>query len=283
MTRVDPSVTRLATALPGLVAEVRRGRAAAQPIVVSGPPSASAELRRLLTEDGDESLVGAVGILDLDRPELAHAAVIVYLIRRAATPADEAALRRADRQGRPLLCLVMTDEAGRGPVLPYVRATDVIRVPALGRPAIRALATRITARVPEQAWVLAEALPALEPGVARALVERSARRTAVRAAVAGGRRPAMPELTTGQLRLVLRLAAARGVEPEGATAAVGLVGAVATGLLGRALARRLRTALPLPGWAVDAAVAYAGTRAVGRATVARTGGRAVSGTPAARL
>jgi uncharacterized protein (DUF697 family) len=76
----------------------------------------------------------------------------------------------------------------------------------------------------------------------------------------------LPVLTLNQLRLVLRIAAAHGVEidqqrlPE-------VLGTIAAGYGFRAVARQALGALPVAGWAVKGAVAYAGTRALGEAAV----------------
>jgi uncharacterized protein (DUF697 family) len=73
-------------------------------------------------------------------------------------------------------------------------------------------------------------------------------------------------LTLNQMRLVLRIAAAHGVEisndrlPE-------LVAVLGGGLGLRALARELVDLVPGVGWAVKGAIAYAGTRALGEAAV----------------
>ena len=73
-----------------------------------------------------------------------------------------------------------------------------------------------------------------------------------------------PVLTLNQIRLVLRLAAAHGVEvdqdrwPE-------VLATVGAGLGFRAVARQLVGAIPVAGWLVKGTVAYAGTRAVGEA------------------
>jgi uncharacterized protein (DUF697 family) len=71
-------------------------------------------------------------------------------------------------------------------------------------------------------------------------------------------------LTLNQLRLVLRLAAAHGVEvdqqrlPE-------VLATIGAGLGFRAVARQLLGAVPVAGWLVKGGIAYAGTRALGEA------------------
>ncbi len=76
----------------------------------------------------------------------------------------------------------------------------------------------------------------------------------------------LPVLTLNQVRLVLRIADAYGFEidrerlPE-------VLGVVGSGLGFRAVARRAIGYVPLVGWAVKGAVAYAGTRALGEAAM----------------
>ena len=225
------------------------------------------ELRARLSEGGDAALVQQVGILDLERPELAGAAGIVYLIRGVATPADEHALRRAERLRLPILCLVLTDGSRDGGVLPYVPATDVLRTRALDAAAVRWIGRRLTARAPEAAWALASGLPALREGVRRSLIERYARGNALIAAATFVPGQDFPTLTLNELRMTLRLAAAAGAEPRRAQG-LAIATSLGGGLALRAVARRLGAMRPLPRWAVQAAVAYAGTRAIGLAAAA---------------
>ena len=78
--------------------------------------------------------------------------------------------------------------------------------------------------------------------------------------------PDFPVLTLNQIRLVLRLGAAHGVEidqqrlPE-------VLATVAAGFGFRAVARQLLGAIPVAGWAVKGGVAYGGTRALGEAAM----------------
>jgi hypothetical protein len=261
-------LAQLVTALPRLTSEARRGAESVRPIAVSGPPSVVAELKRLLTDEGDTALVGSVGILELDRPELANAAAIVYTIRGESTPADEHALRRADRQGLPLLCLVLSDRPP-GRLLPYVLATDVVVVPTL-EGAVEPLAKRLARRTPEQAWALAARLPALRGAVSEEIVRRAALHNGLAAAASRGRGTDVGPITQTQLRMILRLASAAGAPIEG-PAPLPLLGAAGVGLAFRELARVARNRLPGPPWLVNAAVAFGGTLLLGRVAQRRLG------------
>ena len=76
----------------------------------------------------------------------------------------------------------------------------------------------------------------------------------------------MPVLTLNQIRLVLRIAVAHGQEVDNRRA-VELLGVVGAGFGLRTVARELLDLVPVAGWALKGAVAYAGTKAVGEAAV----------------
>jgi hypothetical protein len=240
------------------------------PLLVSGPPSKALELTRALTEGGQQELVRRVGLVELERPELARSSALVYVVAGAATPADEHALRRADRQRIPIVCLILAGAEGEPPgrILPYVLATDVVRARALDRDAIDAVARRIGVRAPNAAWALARRLPALRVGVRREVVERTAIAAATLAAfsprAAGSDLPALSLL---HVRMALRLEAAGGPTTRAAEAAAVAV-SLASGAALRQTARTLLRAPVLPSWVVRAGVAYAGTRALGQAALA---------------
>jgi uncharacterized protein (DUF697 family) len=271
---VRQALTRVLPALPRLTRELEGEEPL--PLLVSGPPSTALELSRLLTEGGDASLVRRVGLLDLERPELAGSPAVVYVVKGTPTPADEHALRRADRRRIPIVCLILGDAPPDGRLLPYVLATDVVRCRALDEPTLAAIARRIAIRAPDAAWALARRLPALRGGVQREQVARASVQAAVLAALSDRvPGPDLPALALIQIRMALRLEAASGREARGAQGpAVG--GVLAGGLAFRGLARLLTRALPLPAAAVRAGVAYGGTRALGEAALALEG-RASSG------
>jgi uncharacterized protein (DUF697 family) len=145
-----------------------------------------------------------------------------------------------------------------------VLATDVIRAPAIAPETIGAVARRVAVRAPEAAWALAARLPPLRDGVSQALVRRYALRNAVVSAATFVPGPDLPALAANEIRMALRLATARGSD-SAAMPVVAFAAAVGGGLALRGLARRLSALMPLPAWAIQAAVAYAGTRALGEA------------------
>jgi uncharacterized protein (DUF697 family) len=76
----------------------------------------------------------------------------------------------------------------------------------------------------------------------------------------------LPVLTRNQLRLVLRIAAAYG-EKVDAQRLPEIAATIGSGLALRALAREALDLVPVAGWALKGAVAYAGTLALGEAAV----------------
>jgi uncharacterized protein (DUF697 family) len=76
----------------------------------------------------------------------------------------------------------------------------------------------------------------------------------------------LPVLTLNQIRLVLRIALAYGQELDNRRA-VELLGVVGAGFGMRTVARELLDLVPVAGWALKGAIAYAGTKAVGEAAV----------------
>ena len=84
----------------------------------------------------------------------------------------------------------------------------------------------------------------------------------------------LPVLTLNQIRLVLRLEQAYGHEIDPRERLPEIAATLGVGFGLRAVARELLDLVPVAGWAVKGAVAYAGTRALGEAAVraARTPG-----------
>jgi uncharacterized protein (DUF697 family) len=261
-----PHVKRVLSSVPRVAREVDSADEG-RPILVSGPPSAALELEQLLVAGGDPGAVRRVSVLELDDPELAKSPVLVYVIKGGFTPTDERTLRRAEWQSIPMMCLLLDGRQAGGVVLPYVRATDVIRAESLGPELIDDLARRIAALAHDAAPALARRLPALRTGVGEAIVDRAARRTAVLGALSGpADGPDLPAMALVELRMGMQVAAAHGNNAPPLQIATA-VGALAGGFALRGLSRGLVAALPVPGWLVRASVAYGGARALGAAAV----------------
>ena len=69
--------------------------------------------------------------------------------------------------------------------------------------------------------------------------------------------------------MVLRLEQAFGLDTDRRERAPELLATIAAGFGFRAVARQLLDLVPVAGWAVQGAVAYAGTRALGEAALMR--------------
>jgi len=231
----------------GAVARANRDR---RPLAVGG--ALAAQLRKELVAGGDETAVTLAG------PE--GAAAYVHVLGGAVSEDDRRALRSARKAGVPILVLAR----GRSYV-PHVLAQDIVVVePGKGFPIDEladVLVRRAAGTVP-----LAARLPALRPAVCEALVHNASIQNGVIGAAVFLPGVDLPVLTLNQLRLVLRVAAAHGLEvgPGRIPEALGIVGA-ALGF--RTVARSFAGLVPGLGWAVKGGVAYTGTRALGEAAV----------------
>lgn len=128
------------------------------------------------------------------------------------------------------------------------------------------LAPRIVKALEEEYLVpLAKGYPFFRRAVCDEIIRNNARQNAVIGAlpVPGAD---MPVMTANQGRMVLLIAAAYGEELSFQRARE-LLGVLAAGIGLRALARQVLKFIPIGGWAASAALGYAGTLAMGRATV----------------
>lgn len=200
--------------------------------------------------------------------------MLVYAVEGGVLrPDDDAALRLAERLGVGSVCLL----AGAGTVVPpvaHVLATNVVPVaPGVSAPFDR-IAERVAAVGAGSAAALAAALPALRPAVCREIVRHFSRMNGLIGAAVFVPGVDLPALALNQLRMVLRLAAAHGIEVDRRRAPE--VAAVIGAALGfRALARGGLVLLPGLGWIYKGGIAYAGTKAIGEAAIAYFESRAV--------
>ena len=236
----------------GLVKELRIAAEDTRPLVVSGP--LAAQLEKELSRGAAPGAVRVDG-----RPE--DAAVLVRVLAGTPTPEDEKVLRAAKRAKVPVVAVQTGTEIYD---IPYVLATDVvICLPGSGFP-VEEIAQIIAARLGESGTGVAARLPVVREPLSDVLIEQFSRQNAIAAVAIFVPGADFPVLTLNQIRLVLRLGAAHGVEvdqdrwPE-------VLATVAAGLGFRTVARRLLGAIPVAGWLVKGTVAYAGTRAVGEA------------------
>jgi len=243
------------TAVRGTLQEIAASERAGKPLVVGGARELAGVLRREL---GRGASPGAVR--GDDAPE--GAAVLVYVLGGDPRPEDEEALVRARRARVPIVGVV-AGPAAEDLAVPNVLATDLVRVPAGEGFPLGAIARAVAARLGEDGAPLAGSVPLLRDAVRDRLVETFARRDGIVGAAVFVGGADLPLLVLNEIRLVLRLAQTYGLGTDARDRLPELVGVVAAGLGLREAARALHERLPVPRWAVQGAVAYAGTRVLG--------------------
>jgi uncharacterized protein (DUF697 family) len=207
-----------------------------------------------------------------DREQLRRAAVVVYGGEAAHTldDATRADLEVVGRVGRPLLAVLEgvelpTDVSIEASRVRGVEPESVLAVKGGHFPEKRVLRA-IASRTGTSGAALAVRLPALRPYVVDSIIDTAARRNAVIAAAIWIPGADMPLLAAVEMRMVLHIGVCYGVE-IGADRAVELLGLLGAGFGLRTAARELLDVVPVAGWVVKSGVAYAGTRALGRAAV----------------
>ena len=236
----------------GLVREARQFDGSSAYVAVSG--AGAHELAAALAAGGDRAAV----VVDGDP---VRAAVAIRLVDGEPAAAETAVLRRISSAGTPLLVV----RRGGAERLPYVLAGDVLEV---GTELPVAEVVAALARVAGEAGpALAARLPVLRGAVARRLIGTTSLANAAIAASPWMKQAQLPLLTIAQARMLLQLGLSRGDvlprDPKALALAAGpvVLSPVAVGLGARELVRRL----PFGGPVIRAAVAYAGTRALGAA------------------
>jgi uncharacterized protein (DUF697 family) len=234
-------------ALLSLVREVRRGSGDRRPLAVAGARELLPIIARQLREGGDSSAVV--------EGQVESAAVLVWV-----GPPDEDALRAATRAGVPIVAV--SDADG----LPYVLATDIVHVPRGQGFPVEEIARAVARKLGEDGTALAARLPVLRRAICDELIRSFSKKNAIISAAVFVPGVDLPVLTLNQARLVLRIALAYGQEID-KERALELLGVVGAGFGMRTVARELLDLVPVAGWAVKGAVAYAGTKAIGEAAV----------------
>ena len=241
----------------GVLGELRTAAKKNEPLVVSGAPELAGVLRRELTRGGVASAVREQGPME-------GAAGVVHVLAGPLGTDDENLLQEAARLRIPT-AVVVAGPSSPGHI-PYVLDENVVRVERGAGFPIETIAKRLARMLGEAGTPLAARLPVLRRAVCEELIRRFSRQNAIIGVVVFLPGADLPVLTLNQVRLVLRIADAHGFEvdrerlPE-------VLGVIASGLGFRALARKTVGYVPLIGWAVQGAVAYTGTRAIGEAAL----------------
>ncbi len=239
-------------AIRKLIKELSAAGKERKPVAIGGAMEIARTLERELVRGGDPS---AVRVGD---PE--GAAVYVYI----ATRNDESALKRARRARVPVVAVTFDDAD-----LPFVYATDVVRLGPGERLPVERIAEAIAARLGEDGAPLAARLPVLRGAVCDRIVASFARKNGLAAAALFVPGADLPVLALNQVRMLLLLDLAFGLELEPKQRLPEIVATVGAGLGLRAVARELLDVVPVAGWAVKGAIAYAGTRTLGQAAIRR--------------
>lgn len=236
----------------GLVKELRVAAEDTRPLQVSG--ALASQLEKELARGGAPGAVRSGGRIE-------DAAVLVRVLGGAPTEEDERKLREAKRAKVPVVAVQTGTEVFD---VPYVLATDVVTCrPGAGFP-VEEIAAAVAARLGEGGTALAARLPVVRKQVCDGMIERFSRQNGIVGAAFFVPGADFTVLTLNQIRLVLRLAAAHGVEvdqnrlPE-------VLATLGAGFGFRALARQVLGVIPVAGWVVKGGIAYAGTRALGEA------------------
>jgi uncharacterized protein (DUF697 family) len=199
--------------------------------------------------------------------DLEGGALLVWCVEGdRPSAADENAFRLADRKDVDVLCILVGAGAGAAEDIPYVLATDVIRMAPGAEIPLEVVAERIAERADEKGYSLAAKLPVLRPAVCEAIVRRFSRQNGILGAAIFIPGADFPVLTLNQVRMVFRIAAAHGEEID-RERAVELLAVLGAGLGFRAVARQALGVVPVAGWAVKGGIAYAATRALGEAAI----------------
>ncbi len=235
-----------------LVRELKTAAQETRPLAVSGP--LAEQLAKELSRGAAPDAVRVGG-------RVKDASCLIRILAGAPTEEDETELKAAKRAKVPV-AIVQTGTEDFD--VPYVLATDIVKCrPGEGFP-VEEIAAAVATRLGEAGTGLAARVPVLREPLCRELIESFSRKNGILAVAIFVPGADFPVLTLNQIRLVLRLAAAHGVEidekrlPE-------VLATVAAGFGFRAFARQVLGAVPFAGLAVKGGIAYAGTRALGEA------------------
>jgi len=256
-------------AVYGVAKEMRAAGEDFRPIVLAGAAALGRELAAALTAGGgDAQAVRDLSGRELSAYDLEGAGLLVYLVEGARPgPDDEQALRLADRKGVDVICILVASGVSEPVDVPYVLATNVVRAPA-GRPLpLEQITELIAERGDERAYMWAARLPVLRHAVVEQLVRKFSRQNGILGVAIFVPGADLPALTLNQIRMVFRIAAAYGEQID-RDRVLEILAVIGAGLGFRAVAREALGFVPGVGWVIKGGVAYAGTRALGKAAAA---------------
>ena len=228
------------------------------PVLVTG--MLAEQLARQL---GDGADPGAVVAGDSSR--LPRSSVLVHAIAGDPSPEDEELVRAAEKDGVPIILIQLWPQAEWAK--PFVLTPFVVECRAGEGFPVNEIAVRIVEAV-ENPVDLGRRVPVLHDKVAEAVVGTSMVRTALLATLGKSKRPARPLITLEQIRMLAELRRLERTAPVSGQdalkdAAPFAAAALAGGFVFRQAATTARRVLP--GAITDAAIAAAGTWALGEA------------------
>ena len=184
----------------GLVRELKVAAPETRPLLVSGP--LAEQLEKELSRGAAPGAVRVGGRVE-------DAACLIRVLAGAPTEEDERELKAAKRAKVPVVVVQTGTEDFD---IPYVLATDVVKCrPGAGFP-VEEIAAAVAARLGEAGTGLAAHVPVLREPLCRELIESFSRRNGILGVAIFIPGADFPVLTLNQIRLVLRLGAAHGVE-----------------------------------------------------------------------
>lgn len=214
---------------------------------------------QLARELGAGAEPGAVVVDGAARLRIAE--VLVHVMAAEPSPADEAVVRAADREGVPVVLVQLWPQEHWTP--PFVLTPFVVECRAGEGFPVEDIAARI-ADAAEHSRGLARRVPLLQEVVTSQLVTTSSLRSAL-SAVTARKAGSRPLLALEQVRTITRL---RSLDRSAGADEMPVVAGAAVGAMGlsfalREVARRARGTLPAP--LVDVALAAATTWALAQA------------------
>ena len=242
-------------AVLGILKELRVSAEADKPLVVTGAPELVSVLTRELTRGGVASAVREGGPVE-------GAAALVHILAGTPDKDDERVIKEAAHARIPIVVVTHGDPGH----IPYVLDQSVVRVGPGSSLPVEEIAKRLARSLGEAATPLAARLPVLRRPACEELIRKFSRQNAFIGVAFFVPGTDFPVLTLNQVRLVLRIADAYGFEidkervPE-------VLAVIVSGLGFRSLARRAVGFVPVVGWVLKGAFAYAGTRALGEAAM----------------
>jgi uncharacterized protein (DUF697 family) len=198
---------------------------------------------------------------------------VVYVVGDEVTEEDEQVLKAAHRAHVPTIAVAAGRQAPAR--IPFVLATDVVRVPTGTGFPVERIAHVLMHKLGEEGSSLARHLPVLRRPFSAEIIESFARKNGIIGVAVFVPGADLPLLTVNQIRMVLRICAAYGLEIDGQRAPE-IAATIGAGFGFRTVARELLGAIPFAGWLLKGAIAYVGTRALGEAAVRYAEARTVT-------